>query len=681
MQSRRLIVISGQEQSGLRQAQQLLRNFPRGKVLDRELTLQQVLGREHLAAIYNTWQGFDPDYLAALGGTIVAGGVLILLTPPLPDWPDFTDPYYQRMANWPYQLEDISGYYLRRFINKLQQADCVTLYRTENIPQDLQLALPAVTPKAAGFKTADQQQALTQIQQHLAEKTVSPIVIEADRGRGKSALLGMLAAQLMTLDPAKRIGITAPSKKTADVIFRHAGTAQQLCFIAPDELCHTLPALDLLLVDEAAAIPSSVLATLLRHYPNSIFSTTVHGYEGTGRGFALRFPKLLDKHHHNWLHIHLKQPIRYAQNDPLERFLFDSLLLNTAPQTVIAGHFTLDDCHYQTVTARQLINNESLLRQLFGLLVLAHYQTRPSDLRHLLDGKDVSIAVAMWQKQLIGAVLSVREGGFDQSLAHEIHYGLRRPQGHLVPQSLAVHAGIASAPLLYTQRIMRIVVHPQLRRQGIASMLLSRLREDAQKKQIDYLSSSFGATSGLLRFWKKQAYKPVRIGFNRDASSGCHSVIVIQPLSEHGKKLYQQARYQFKRMLPVLLEEPLNASKAELQELFKSTPHKPQEYTINTQDKADLESYAYGKRGYESCQLAIRKLVTIARSNPQIWNKLTTWQQQLVEEKVLKQTCWQKLAKKHSQHGKKQLQSRVREAVSLLTCVWIPEINSLKTNK
>ena len=159
----------------------------------------------------------------------------------------------------------------------------------------------------------------------------------------------------------------------------------------------------------------------------------------------------------------------------------------------------------------------------------------------------------------------------------------------------------------------------------------------------------------------------MRIGFNRDASSGCHSVIVIQPLSERGTKLYQQARYQFKRMLPVLLEEPLNASKAELQSLFEVTSEVKVGLTINAQDKADdLQSYAYGKRGYESCQLAIRKLVAISPSKPQIWNKLTTRQQQLVEEKVLKQTCWQKLAKKHSLHGKKQVQSRVREAVKLL---------------
>ena len=51
-------------------------------------------------------------------------------------------------------------------------------------------------------------------------------------------------------------------------------------------------------------------------------------YEGSGRGFALRFQKALDTLAPSWLAVRLQQPMRWAENDPLERFINQALLLD-----------------------------------------------------------------------------------------------------------------------------------------------------------------------------------------------------------------------------------------------------------------------------------------------------------------------------------------------------------------
>ena len=78
---------------------------------------------------------------------------------------------------------------------------------------------------------------------------------------------------------------------------------------------------------------------------------------------------------------------------------------------------------------------------MFGLLLLAHYQTTPSDLRSLLDAPDLAL-LTLWENEaLSGVVLLVREGGLAPDLAEQIWLGRRRPRGQLLPQTLLTHAG------------------------------------------------------------------------------------------------------------------------------------------------------------------------------------------------------------------------------------------------
>jgi len=149
--------------------------------------------------------------------------------------------------------------------------------------------------------------------------------------------LGIAAAQLLLERPGLNIIVTAPSMKAIEQVFSHASQRLDSCeainaayicyqggslrFVAPDELLKSNPDCDLLLVDEAAAIPVPMLKSMVDIYHRIVFSTTVHGYEGSGRGFGLKFEAWLSEHRPGWKGFKLDQPIRWNRNDPLERWL------------------------------------------------------------------------------------------------------------------------------------------------------------------------------------------------------------------------------------------------------------------------------------------------------------------------------------------------------------------------
>ena len=720
MEKRRFIVLSGEKAQRFMVVKSLVNHLPAQQLLwftqaDLSLhvltgtithTIDQVLGREHDVVVFDAFSGFNPDAFAALTGTIKAGGVLILLCPALAIWHQMDDPFTQRITSWPYSRADVSGRFIQYFVAHIRQAtfiEKVTFADVALIPDIVIKPSKLSEQNFLPTPNDEQQRVISAIKQTALSELPAVLVVAADRGRGKSAALGMAVAELLQLAQGKfAILVIAPTLKTVDVLFHHARLAcndeythAHLGFMAPDVALQKLPVADLVLIDEAAAIPATLLAGYLKHYPRIIFATTVQGYEGTGRGFALRFQQVLDQYCSQWQIIYLQQAIRYQAYDPLECFVFRSLLLgsidtNTNTDTANNSHlipsaiktFRLDDCIIQRINRDDLLANPALLDTLFGLLVLAHYQTRPTDLRHLLDGKNVVIYAVFWQKTVIATCLMVKEGGFDRELAHAIYYGKRRPQGHLVAQSLAFHAGLADAPLLITQRVMRIVVHPDLQQRGIASQLLERIEQEivastnqanqiSQKDAVDYLSTSFAATDMMLSFWHKQGFKAVHMGLKRDASSGCHSVIMLKPLSNKGRLLFAIAQQQFYRHFPVLLTEALqDVEQAIIEALLLERPHidekneaNEEDNSLSTLDKADLHSFAYGYRGYAFCLYAIRKLLRLPSVQTVYLAILSKQQQQLLQQRVIDELPIVTVVKTLRLSGKKALDKQLRHAI------------------
>jgi tRNA(Met) cytidine acetyltransferase len=643
-QNRHLIIISGTQAECLNHAKQITANIDCLLLADQKKA-HTFLGQEFDAVIFDCHpdpkcqqnqqqkNSFDPNAFGAITGTIRGNGYLILLKP----------------------KEDIGdSLFLKRFWAIVSETEHLFIDSTSRTVVELK------APQQIIHETSDQNNAVDKIIHVLKGHRRRPLVITADRGRGKSASLGIAAAKLFD-DGYKNIIVCAPSKKTAAIIFKHAladSPECQLTFYSPDELQQKKPEADLVLIDEAAAIPVGLLTSFLKCYSRIVFATTQHGYEGSGRGFSINFKKVLDKLAPEWVSCELSTPIRWSKNDTIEKFVFESLLLNAEPAVI--NQLEPSQCKIVELDKAELIENTTMLSELFGLLVSAHYQTKPSDLMYMLDDDLVSIHVTQFNNKIIAVVLLIQEGGIDSKIATDIFEGTRRLQGHLVAQSLAANVGIEKAPCLHGERIIRIAVHPDFQQQGFGSALLKSL---IQKSKADYLSTSFGASTDLLQFWLQLNFTPVYLGMKRDASSGTHSVVMLCKKTEEGKVLIKDAEQRFAKSFYHLLSESFKDLGSELVLALLS----PQPlYTLtNKIENKELTAFAEKQRGYENTLYAIWNVVCSELSND---SSLTKSEQNILVLKVLQKHSWQVLTEKMDAniHGKKDALKLLRQAVGKL---------------
>jgi tRNA(Met) cytidine acetyltransferase len=632
------------------------------------------LGGEYSLLIYNAFSGFDPDAFGALSGTLAGGGLLILLTPPLDSWPDYTDPESERIAVAGYSLHKPS-HFLSRISRVLRLEQSSGSWTAEGIGQWIP---PTVVveqqddPQDQSCRTRDQTRAVEAIIQVVKGHTKRPLVITSDRGRGKSSALGIAAARLI-LKGYGQILVTAPRQSAVSSLFEMASKElgykprgveslrdkdAVIQYVAPDLLLSERPSADLLLVDEAAAIPTPLLRGFLHHYPRIVFATTVHGYEGTGLGFNLRFKAYLDQERPQWREITLKTPVRWAAKDPLEGLVFNMLALDAEPaEEIEAADLKIEELVLAFPDQQQLLQQDHILNQLFGLLVLAHYRTTPRDLWHLLDGPNLQSVMLMQQDSVVAVALLASEGAFPAELAEQIWLGRRRPQGHLLAQSLSAHLGLRSASTLKGLRIMRIAVHPALQNRGLGKHLLSAIKDHATTRGFDYLGVSCGATPRLVNFWQNNELHAVRLGLRAGASSSHQSVMFIQALNDTGEQLLHQARKRYAKQLPALLRDALSQLSAELViPLLKHTDPPPLT-DLEEQDWLDLIAFAFANRGYELTQPSIEALAIKSLSEGLIDKP----DGEIVVMRVLQQQPWGRCATALGLSGRKGVENRLRQ--------------------
>ena len=486
--------------------------------------LQTLLGREFRHAVFDARHGFDAAAFAALSGTLKAGSWLVLLLPVWEEWENQPDADSLRWSDCP---DPIATPHFVQHLKRVLTADNEAILWRQNQP----FSLAHFTPRtdwypATGAPQPEQQQLLKQLM------TMPPGVaaVTAARGRGKSALAGQLISRI-----AGRAIVTAPAKASTDVLAQFAG--EKFRFIAPDALLASDEQADWLVVDEAAAIPAPLLHQLVSRFPRTLLTTTVQGYEGTGRGFLLKFCA-------RFPHLHrfeLQQPIRWAQGCPLEKMVSEALVFDDENFTHTPQGNIVISAFEQTLWQS---DPETPLK-VYQLLSGAHYRTSPLDLRRMMDAPGQHFLQAAGENEIAGALWLVDEGGLSQQLSQAVWAGFRRPRGNLVAQSLAAHGNNPLAATLRGRRVSRIAVHPARQREGTGRQLIAGALQYTQ--DLDYLSVSFGYTGELWRFWQRCGFVLVRMGNHREASSGCYTAMALLPMSDAGKQLAEREHYRLRR--------------------------------------------------------------------------------------------------------------------------------------
>ncbi len=536
----------------------------------------ELLGQTRTAVVYDAHESLRPNVLGQAVGAVDGGGLFVLLAPPLSAWPTRRDDFDEALAVPPFDVSDVTGHVRARLVETLAAHRGVAVVDVETDTVESEgLTDPAPRFSAPGPAVPDREDRIFPAEAYDAclthdqsetladlETLAEPggtVVVEADRGRGKSSAAGLAAGSLAA--SGQDVLVTAPQYGRAGEVFARARelldalekategddetTPHQLSaeegrvrYAQPTDAVELPDDPDAVVVDEAAALPVRLLSGFL-DAPAVAFTTTVHGYEGAGRGFSVRFKERLTESDRTVQEVRMDEPIRYAAGDPVEVWVMRALLLDARPPVEpLVADATPETVTYERLSSERLRSDEHLLREAFGLLVLAHYRTEPDDLARLLDGPNISVRALVYDGHIVSVALLAREGGLGADRRAEMYEGAR-VRGHMLPDVLTTQLRDEAAGIETGWRVMRIATHHAVRERGLGSQLLKRIETEATG-EYDYLGVAFGATPDLVSFWADNGYRTVHVSTTRNDRSGEHSAIMLRPLSDTGGALQER---------------------------------------------------------------------------------------------------------------------------------------------
>ncbi|SEO70995.1 tRNA(Met) cytidine acetyltransferase [Halogranum amylolyticum] len=647
----------------------------------------RLLGTTRDCVVLDAHGEFSPNAIGRTVGAVDGGGLLVLLTPPLDEWPTRRGGFDEYLAVPPFTVDDVTGRFRKRLVDTLREHPGVAVVdlvsgaverdgltdappagprRDPPVPADAQFPRRAYE----SCLTADQARAVRSLE--LLRESGHAVVVEADRGRGKSSAAGLAAGSLAA--EGRDVLVTAPKGRNAAEVFvrartllaelgalagetgddegreRHLRTIEggHVRFADPPTAA-TLPGdPDVVVVDEAAALPVRLLSQFVAA-PSVGFFTTIHGYEGAGRGFSVRFQDRLAESDMVVRDVHLDDPIRYARNDPVETWAFRALLLDARPAVdPLVEAATVDDAEYRVVSADELVADEHLLNEAFGLLVLAHYRTEPTDLARLLDAPNLSLRALLHDGHVVSVALLAREGGLDAETRREMYDG-GRVRGNMLPDVLTSQLRDEDAAVPVGYRVMRIATHHAVRSQGLGSRLLTEIREEFGD-DVDWLGVGYGATPELLDFWDRNGYRTVHLSTTRNATSGEYSAIMLDPTSDAGREVQRRHTDWFLRRVEGVLADSLDDIEPDVARAAVRAAHGTPPLDLSERDWRVVAGASYGPGLYGTAPRAFRDLAVRHLADPER-AELTAREERLLVRKVLQCRPWDAVADELGYHS------------------------------
>ncbi|GMM34457.1 ribosome biosynthesis protein [Saccharomycopsis crataegensis] len=422
-------------------------------------------------------------------------------------------------------------------------------------------------------KTVNQAQAILTFIDSISEKSLrDTVALTAGRGRGKSAALGISIAAAVS-HGYSNIFVTSPSPENLKTLFEFVfkgfdalnytehvdydiiqstnpdfhnaivrvdikrAHRQTIQYILPTD-AHVLGQAELLIIDEAAAIPLPFVKNLLGPYL-TFMASTINGYEGTGRSLSLKLIQKLREQANNTVsnvdkdmeiisrdkksidssiqgrslkEVTLSEPIRYASGDAVEKWLNKLLCLDvTVTKNAFATKGTPhpSQCELYYVNRDTLFSyhpvSETFLQKIMGLYVASHYKNSPNDLQLMsdapsqqlfvllppIDPKDTKIPDPLCVIQL------ALEGQISRDSVRKALGRGQRAGGDLIPWVVSQQFQDEEFAGLSGGRVVRIATNPDYSGMGYGSRALELLKdyyegkftdisEDDTKKSKDY---------------------------------------------------------------------------------------------------------------------------------------------------------------------------------------------------
>jgi N-acetyltransferase 10 len=307
---------------------------------------------------------------------------------------------------------------------------------------------------------------------------------------------------------------------------------QTIQYIRPED-AHVLGQAELVVIDEAAAIPLPLVKKLIGQYL-VFMASTINGYEGTGRSLSLKLIQQLREQSRGYLgkaskttsddtgtlvtregkptkadastttptpiggrtlrEIKLSEPIRYAPGDPVEKWLNELLCLdatNPSPSrfTLAQGCPHPSECQLWAISRDTLFSfhpvSEAFLQKLMALYVASHYKNSPNDLQLMSDAPAHQLFVLLPPvnptdtslPEPLCVIQVALEGEISkQTIINSLSKG-QRSDGDMIPQLVAMQFQDPEFASLSGGRIVRIATSPEYIKMGYGSRALQLLTD------------------------------------------------------------------------------------------------------------------------------------------------------------------------------------------------------------